>query len=114
MPFIVASTACGPSVLEIHRFQGQTRLLKYLVCLYGYKDHNLSSNNSHIEHNVEHCSPCGQWCSLLETSSVSSDLFVDLKYANDEKCQGKLFQWLISTLKNVDFILTYLNELSSL
>lgn len=44
-------------------------------------------------------------------------LCVDLKNANDEKsttCQHKLFQWIISALKNVNFIFTYFNELSSL
>lgn len=107
VPFIAALIAYGPSVLEIHRFQGQTRLLQYLVCLYCYKDQNLSSNNSHIEHTTV-------WTVVF---FAGKKLCVDLKYANDEKpttCQHKLFQWLISTLKNVNFIFTYFDELSSL
>lgn len=105
VPFITTSIPYGPSVLEIHRFQGQTRLLQYLVCLYRYKDQNFSSNN--IEHTT-------LWTVVFFTAKR---LCIDLKYANDKKStthQHKLFQWLISTLKNLNFILTYFDELSSL
>lgn len=107
VPFIAASIAYGPSVLEIHKCQGQTRALQYLVCMYRHKGQNLSSNNSHIEHTTV-------WRGVF---FAGKKLCVNLKYANDEEsttCQHKLFQWLISTHKNVNFIFTYFNELSSL
>lgn len=66
---------------------------------------NFSSNN--IEHTT-------LWTVVFFTAKR---LCIDLKYANDEKStthQHKLFQWLISTLKNLNFILTYFDELSSL
>lgn len=74
VPFIAASIVYGPSVLEIHRFQGQTSLLQYLISLYSYKDQNLPSNNSHIEHTTV-------WRVVF---FAGKKLCVDLKYANDK------------------------------
>lgn len=81
-------------------FRVRSGYCNHMNCLYPCKDQTLSPSNSCIEHTTS------AWTVLFGGKKPC----VGLKYANDGKsttCQHKLLQWLMNTLKNVNFILSY-------